>query len=191
MPTIDKYFIYLYDTKDPSFPLFDKLPSPGWIPYNGTNAMPPSDIPNGMIPCFDPDKKDWVLFRDFRKVDLWDIKTKEKVISTTVKAPEGVVDVAPETQWDVWNGTRWVLDEKAKYEYDLNELQKEKNRLVNLAKDQIEQITDIIAEIGEEEPWVSALKEWKSFRVKINLIKVTNLDVKFPQRPETIEEFYG
>ena len=101
------------------------------------------------------------------------------------------MDVAPETQWDVWNGSRWVLDEKAKYEYDLNELQKEKNRLVNLAKDQIEQITDIIAEIGEEEPWVSALKEWKSFRVKINLIKVTNLDVKFPQRPETIEEFYG
>ncbi|HAG0976432.1 TPA: tail fiber assembly protein [Salmonella enterica] len=150
------------------------IPPHTGLPANCTDIEPP-EIPAGHIAVFSPEKSAWSLIEDHRGQMVYRTDTGEAVwISESGPLPENVTTIAPDGQYEKWDGTKWVKDEEAEKAARLREAEETKKQLLQLATDKIAPLQDAV-DLGlatDEEK--NQLAEWKKYRVLVNRVDTSS-----------------
>lgn len=185
---------YFWSVTDESLPFAGSAFGNPFIfpPPSATRTAPPSNYPKGTFPCWDNTAQEWVIKQDYRQIALWDKKTGQSVVSQTVELQDGLTDVAPNSKYDVWNEETqsWVKDQEKEDSEKVAERIRYRSAEVAVATDQIDQLNDIVEYVDGEEgdEYKALLKAWRLYRTKLNVMKINDLSVKFPDRPKMIGE---
>lgn len=126
----------------------------------------------------------WALVEDHRGKTVYNTETKELVkIDYLGEIKAGFTLLEP-FQFSKWNGTKWVLDEDEQNAFKIKQNKVLKTSLLNEANENISILQDAIdfdmAEDGDEDK----LKAWKKYRVLLNRIDASDINVIFPEKPQ-------
>lgn len=148
-------------------------------PDNALRIVP--EFKDGFISCEQDGK--WVLVEDNRDKTAYNIETKEAVkIDYIGEIKKGFTLLEP-FEFCKWNGKEWIKDKDAKNTATITQNQAMKNSLIKEANEKITILQDAIdlemAEDGDDE----MLKAWKKYRILLNRIDTSNINVIFPEKP--------
>ena len=151
------------------------------LPPDNALRIPP-EFKNGYWPCEQNGK--WVLVEDHRGKTVYNTETKELVkIDYLGEIKAGFTLLEP-FQFSKWDGKKWVLDEDEQNAFKIKQNKSLKNSLLNEANKNISILQDAIdldmSEDGDEEK----LKAWKKYRVLLNRIDASDINVIFPEKPQ-------
>ncbi|EAT3906784.1 tail fiber assembly protein [Salmonella enterica] len=99
----------------------------------------PGKFKAGFAICRNEDLNGWEYVEDHREAEVYKTDTGEKItVRFLGELPENTTTIAPETQFDVWNGTEWITDIDAKrvadvqaFEMKIQALIDEANAVIN------------------------------------------------------------
>jgi len=134
---------------------------------------------------FHPCEKDggWYLVEDYRDKIVYNIKTKESVKVDYLGPIRTGFTLLKPFQFSKWDEDKWVLDENEKTAFKIKQNKIFKNSLLNDANQNISMFQDAIdlgmSEKGDDEK----LKLWKKYRILLNRIDASDINVIFPEKP--------
>lgn len=146
----------------------------------------PNDVDDGYAIVRENNK--WKYPRDYRGNTIYSIVTGESVLVTEIgNIPDGFTLLKPASEFDVWNGEEWVLDEEKKRQHDLAVLQLQQSQLIKEANNEISNLQDAVdADIATDQQ-VETLKKWKKYRFELNNIDMTTFpNINWPLKPNLI-----
>ena len=132
------------------------------------------------------DGQQWTYPKDLRGTIIYSTETgAETTMQEVGDIPEGYTTLKPTSEFDVWNGEKWVLDTEKQHQYDINVATSQKKQLLSEANEQISYLQDAAdAEIATEQE-TQLLAEWKKYRVLINRVDLNQApNITFPTKPE-------
>lgn len=98
----------------------------------------PSEVKNGFIQCRTADLTSWEYIADHRNETVFSIKTGEKVTITELgDYPEGTTTLEPATQYDTWDGDKWITDMQAQLAANHQIATQKKQQLIDNAMQSI------------------------------------------------------
>lgn len=149
--------VHLYNVS-PDFEEFLFESDEGISVGTGVPAYSYIDVPlpakSGFAVC--RDDKEWKYMEDHRGIEAYSIQTGEPIEITALGSlPSNVTTLSPITPFDTWNGDRWVTDETAKRQSEIETAAQQKRSLEQKANVAIDTLSDAIelglAESGDEE----------------------------------------
>lgn len=157
------------------------------LPANCTDIVPP-DIPAGHVhvAVFDQGKATWSLMEDHRGKIIFDTKTGMQIFVTRLgPLPENTTSLAPDGQYQKWNGKAWVKDEEAEKTAQLRDAKNQKSRLMQAAE-------RIIAPLARAEKHGLATEEelnrliaWEHYSIRLSRAEISEEgDIELPEVPE-------
>jgi hypothetical protein len=177
--------IYPYSetTKESFGPYRAWVSEGGGLPAHSTLIKPPEKVLNK---AYIFNGKGWDTVPDFRGVVVYNIQTKKRtVISDFGDLPANTTTAAPATEFDVWDGEKWIKDEQAELESKISVVRQEKIRLLRMTDKYIERVQDMLDfDMSDDESADKKLiKDWKRYRIQLGKIDVTILPVVWPDQP--------
>ncbi|WP_368920482.1 tail fiber assembly protein, partial [Providencia vermicola] len=98
--------------------------------------------------------------------------------------PSNLTLLAPKTEFDVWNGKKWVTDTEAQKAALVAEADNEKAQRLNEANDTITYLQEAVDVGLATETETAALQEWKKYRVLLNRVDTSLApDIEWPEKP--------
>ncbi|MFW0766681.1 tail fiber assembly protein [Trabulsiella odontotermitis] len=149
------------------------------LPAHSTNVKPP-EVSAGMVAVFDEQKSAWSIVEDHRGKIVYNTENGEGVeVVELGPLPKNTVSVAPDGEFQRWDGEVWIVDEEAKKAALQRDAESQKADLMRMANENILPLQDAVdLEIATDEE-VEQLKAWKKFRVM-----VSRVDTSEPVWPE-------
>ena len=149
-------------------------------PDNALRIAP--EFKDGHWPC--EKNGEWIQIEDHRDEIVYNIETKESSkIDYLGPIKTGFTLLIP-FQFSKWDEEKWVLDENEQNAFKIKQNKAQKNLLLNEANENISILQDAIdfdmAEDGDEDK----LKAWKKYRVLLNRINASDINVIFPEKPQ-------
>ncbi|EMW3574812.1 tail fiber assembly protein [Yersinia enterocolitica] len=159
-------------------------------PYTGipgsSTLIAPLPSKAGYAVVFNEDAQQWKYTEDYRGTEAYDTQTGySRPVITLGPLPEGFTSQAPTSQFDRWDGSRWVKDEDAEKRYHLAEAEQKKRALLNEASAKIQTLQDSI-ELGlATETTEAELLAWRKYRVQLNQLDISAApDIDWPPMPQ-------
>ncbi len=131
------------------------------------------------------DEKSWLHVADHRGKTAYHTETRQATeIDYIGELKADYTLLEPKTEFDKWNGKKWVTDKDAMQAAAVAEAEQQKSTLINEAKDVISSLQDSVdLEIATEEE-AAKLKEWKTYRVMLNRVDTSTApDIEWPTKP--------
>ncbi|WP_053007529.1 tail fiber assembly protein [Pragia fontium] len=144
----------------------------------------PLPAKQGFVVCRQGD--DWVYQEDHRETLVYSTETGERVTITEPGAlPDNLTSSQPQTPFDKWNGSAWVMDIDAKQKAETDKVTADKQRLELQAKEMIVTLSDAIElELALPDDDLKLLA-WRKYRVLLNQLDTKNAqDIKWPALPD-------
>ena len=172
---------YYFDNKNKQKPFTHALEAnDGSIPPDNALRIEP-EFKNGYWPC--EENGQWVLLEDNRDKTSYCIETKE---SETIKyfgpVKSGFTLLEP-YQFCKWDGNKWISDTDEKNSFLIKQNQSIKNTLLSEATVKIEILQDAINLNINEQGDTDKLIAWKKYRIQLDKLDLTNIDIKWPEQP--------
>lgn len=144
-------------------------------PHTGLPAyctdIKPMEIPAGKVAIFNSLKLTWSLVEDHRGKTVFDISTGSEIyISELGLLPENVTAIAPDGQYQKWNGTSWVKDEESEKSAELAKVIEQKKDLMQMANDIIAPLQDAVDLDMATDEEKQQLTDWRKYRVLLSRI---------------------
>ncbi|MWP61035.1 tail fiber assembly protein [Gilliamella sp. Pas-s25] len=128
----------------------------------------------------------WTYLADHRGKSIYSTKTGEELTMTIIgDIPDGFTLLKPTSEFDSWNGKKWVLDKEKQHQHYVAVATAQKKQLLSEATTQINYLQDAIdTDIAtDEEKSLHAV--WKKYRVLLNRIDVDAAPkIEWPEKPE-------
>lgn len=128
----------------------------------------------------------WTYHADHRGKKIYSTETgAESTVTEIGDIPNDYTLLKPSSEFDAWNGEKWVLDENKQHQHYIAVATAQKKQLLNEATMQIDYLQDAIdTEIATDEE--KALHSaWKKYRVLLNRIDIdTAPDIEWPEKPQ-------
>lgn len=160
------------------------IPPHTGLPADCTDIAPP-EIKVGYVAIFDCEKNEWSCVEDHREQTVYDVKTGNAIFITELGSlPSGTTSIAPDGDYQIWDGNQWVNDENAEHEALINEANSRKSFLMTEATNQILPLQDAVdVDIATDEE-KEKLLEWKKYRVLLNRVDVALAPaIEWPVKP--------
>ena len=128
----------------------------------------------------------WIYPTDYRGKKIYATETgAESTVKNIGDIPAEFTLLKPNSEFDSWNGKKWVLDKEKQHQHDIAVAQSQQSQLLNDANKAIINLQDAVdAEIATEQQ-IEALKCWKKYRFELNQIDVDKApNIKWPVKPE-------
>lgn len=140
---------------------------------------------DGFAICRTTDCKGWEYVEDHRGETRYSTITKrEIVINELGEYPKDSTDTPPSI-FDIWDGSKWIVDEKAKLDAMIQSATQKKAELKSIADSEIAWRQDAVDIDIATEKEKKSLGEWKRYRVELSRIDVSKpIDIKFPTQPK-------
>lgn len=127
----------------------------------------------------------WTYPADHRGKKIYSIEAgKETTVTTIGNIPDGFTLLKPSSEFDSWNGKKWVLDNEKKHQHEVATAQSKRLQLLNEVNEEISNLQDAVdAEIATEQQ-TELLKKLKGYRFKLNQIDVnTAPNIEWSEMP--------
>ena len=128
----------------------------------------------------------WTYPTDYRGKTIYSIETgAESTVKNIGDIPAGFTLLKPNSEFDSWNGKKWVLDETKQHLHNVDVATTQKKQLLSEASTQIEYLQDAIdTEIATDDE-KSLFSAWKKYRALLNRVDVnTAPEIDWPAKPE-------
>lgn len=131
------------------------------------------------------DEQTWLQISDHRGKTAYNTENRQAIeIDFIGELPTALTLLEPKTEFDKWNGKKWVTDTEAQKSALVAEAENEKTQRLNEANNTISYLQDAV-DVGlatEEE--VAALQAWKKYRVLLNRVDTSIApDIDWPEKP--------
>lgn len=131
------------------------------------------------------DEKSWVHVADYRGKTAYSTETRQVMdVDFIGELPSNLTLLEPKTEFDVWNGKKWVTDTEAQKAALVAQAEQEKAQRLDEANATIMYLQDAI-EVGlDDEDYDATLKAWKKYRVLLNRVDTSTApDIEWPVKP--------
>ena len=132
------------------------------------------------------DEKSWLHVPDYREKVAYNTETRQQIeIDFIGDLPTGLTLLEPKTEFDVWNGKKWVTDTETQKAASIAQAEFDKAQLMSEANEKITYLQDSIdVGLASDEEKLQ-LKNWKTYRVLLNRIDISSApDIKWPNITE-------
>ncbi|MFP1920683.1 tail fiber assembly protein [Lonsdalea quercina] len=140
----------------------------------------------GYAICRNAERSAWEYISDYRGETVYNTQTRQPVTLTTLGAyPENTTPLAPATEYDVWDGTNWVLDVAAKHEGEIAEAEQRRQTLLTEADSVTSdwRIELMLGDISDSDK--TKLSAWMAYKSAVKAVDVSTApDVSWPAQPE-------
>lgn len=124
----------------------------------------------------------WMYPVDQRGEKMYSTETGAETIITAIgDIPEDYTLIKPITEFDRWNGEKWVLDEIKQHQYYVDIAESQKKQLLAEATEQIEYLRDAIDSDIATDDEVTRYANLKKYRALLSRVDVdTAPDIAWP-----------
>ncbi|MEY0015221.1 tail fiber assembly protein [Providencia rettgeri] len=148
------------------------------IPY--CTEVPVPVTKEGFAAIFNNDTNEWEYKADYRGQKAYHTETGEEVNIGFIGEIEPLfTKLEPKTEFDKWNGKKWVTDTAAQKAALVTQAEQEKAQRLEEANATITYLQDAI-EVGlNDDDYQAQLTAWKTYRVLLNRVDtslVPNID---------------
>ena len=128
----------------------------------------------------------WTYPTDLRGTKIYSIETgAETTMQEVGDIPEGYTTLQPSSEFDIWDGEKWVLDTEKQHQNDIDETTSQKKQLLSKATEQISYLQDAVDLQIATEQETQLLAEWKKYRALLNRIDVQQApNIDWPKQPK-------
>ena len=129
----------------------------------------------------------WTYPKDLRGTIIYSIETgAEMTMQEVGEIPDGYTILKPTSQFDSWDGEKWVLDAEKQHQHDVNQAAAKKNQLISEATTQISYLQDAVdTDIATNEE-AELFAKWKKYRALVNRIDTDQApNIEWPEKPNS------
>ncbi|MEQ9870692.1 tail fiber assembly protein, partial [Pectobacterium odoriferum] len=129
--------------------------------------------------------KAWEQVPDHRGQTVYSTETRQaQTVSQFGELPEGFTLLAPATEFDKWNGKKWVIDKAAQAAAALKVAQQELAARRAAATSRINELTYAVnLDIATDEE-KAAMTAWQTYAVLLSRIDVSTAKIDWPEAPQ-------
>ncbi|WP_063657214.1 tail fiber assembly protein [Candidatus Arsenophonus triatominarum] len=145
----------------------------------------PLDKRQGFAVVFNEQSQEWEYQEDHRGLVLFDTKNRQSVtLEKLGKVPKNLTPLAPQSEYDAWNGEKCVKDVEAENLAKRYKLEGIKQQKLYDATGEIAPLQDAIDLDMATEEEKKRLIAWKKYRVLVNRIETSTTDnIVWPAKP--------
>ncbi len=128
----------------------------------------------------------WTYPKDLRGTIIYSIETGAEMIMQEVgEIPDGYTTLKPTSEFDSWNGEKWVLDTEKQHQHDIDVAISQKKQLLSEVNEQISYLQDAVdTEIATDEE-KALYAAWKKYRALLNRIDFGAApEIEWPEKPQ-------
>lgn len=131
------------------------------------------------------DEKSWLHVTDHRGKTAYSMDTRQPLeVDFIGDLPDTLTLLEPKTEFDKWNGKKWVTDTEAQKAALVAEADNEKALRLNEANSTITYLQEAVDVGLATEAEIAALQEWKKYRVLLNRVDTSTApDIEWPEKP--------
>ncbi|SFN70197.1 tail fiber assembly protein [Xenorhabdus japonica] len=150
--------------------------------YLDEPTLPESD---NVAVCRSPDGLSWGHVPDYRGKTVYHIKNREsRVIQQLGSLPPELTLLRPNTDFDVWNGKKWVTDFAAQKAKRIELAERQRAQLRQQAEENIRLLQYAIETELATESEKRVLIEWKKYLVALSRLDISGTtDITWPEQP--------
>jgi len=128
----------------------------------------------------------WTYPKDFRGTTIYSTETgAEMTMQEVGEIPEGYTTIKPTSEFDVWDGEKWVLDAEKQHQHDINVATSQKKQLLSDVNEQISYLQDAVDADIATDAEKSLFATLKKYRVLLNRIDVNQApNINYPDKPQ-------
>ncbi|MCK1142233.1 tail fiber assembly protein [Providencia stuartii] len=131
------------------------------------------------------DEKSWFHVADYRGKVAYNTETRQPInVDFIGDLPDALTLLEPKTEFDKWNGKKWVTDTEDQKAVLVAQAEQEKAQRLEEANATITYLQDAI-EVGlDDDDYQAKLTAWKTYRVLLNRVDTSLApDIDWPQKP--------
>ncbi|MEY0303813.1 tail fiber assembly protein [Providencia manganoxydans] len=131
------------------------------------------------------DKKSWLHVTDHRGKTAYNTETRQPIeVDFIGDLPDTLTLLEPKTEFDKWNGKKWITDTEAQKAALVADADNEKAQRLDEANNMITYLQEAVDVDLATEAETAALQEWKKYRVLLNRVDTsTASDIDWPEKP--------
>ena len=128
----------------------------------------------------------WTYPKDLRGTTIYSTETgTETTMQEVGDIPEGYTTLKPASEFDSWDGEKWVLDTEKQHQHDINVATSQKKQLLSDVNEQISYLQDAADADIATDAEITLLAVLKKYRVLLNRIDVNQApNIEWPIKPE-------
>ncbi len=132
------------------------------------------------------DETKWEIVADHRTKTAYSIENRQPIeIDFIGDLPPTLTLLEPKTEFDTWNGKKWVTDIEAQKASFVAIADNEKAQRLDEANNTITYLQDSIDVGLDDDNYENKLTEWKKYRVLLNRVNTSIApDINWPIKPE-------
>ncbi|MCW4538279.1 tail fiber assembly protein [Providencia sp. 2024EL-00606] len=130
------------------------------------------------------DGSKWEIIADHRTKIAYNTTTRQPIeIDFIGELPNDLTLLPPKTEFDNWDGKKWITDTEAQKAAFIAHAEQEKAQRLDEANKTITYLQDAI-EIGlDDDDYEAKLKVWKTYRVYVNRVDTSTApDIEWPEK---------
>ena len=129
----------------------------------------------------------WTYPKDFRGQKVYSIITGAEITVNQIgDIPDDYTLLKPASEFDSWDGEKWVLDTEKQHQHDINVATSQKKQLLSKATEQISYLQDAVDSQIATEQEIQLLAKWKKYRALVNRIDVQQApNIDWPNMPNS------
>ncbi|NHB88872.1 tail fiber assembly protein [Photorhabdus tasmaniensis] len=155
------------------------------LPANSCTDAPP-EVKEGYVTCRSSDLTHWLIVPDYRGKTAHNTQTHEqqKIIKPG-ELPEALTFKQPGTDFDKWDGEKWVTDIEAQKASQIEQAEHQRATLRQQADEAMTLLQYAVETEMASEAEKASLFAWKKYVVLLSRVDVSQVpDIEWPQIPE-------
>ena len=130
----------------------------------------------------------WTYPKDLRGTIICSTNTGAETIMQEIgEIPDGYTTLKPSSEFDSWDGEKWILDAEKQHQHEVNQASAKKNQLIAEATTQISYLQDAIdtdIATDTEKELFTALKKYRALLNRIDVNQAPNIN--YPEKPHQL-----
>ncbi|RAW91800.1 MULTISPECIES: tail fiber assembly protein [unclassified Photorhabdus] len=156
------------------------------LPANSYPDAPKLPDSDDMAVCRSEDKSCWQIVPDYRGKTAYNKQTRAQYEITALgELPEFLTFKQPATDFDKWDGKKWVIDKAAVKDNQIEQAEQWRVTLLQQANETVALLQHAVdTELASEKEKLLLL-DWKKYFVLMNRINISSApDIHWPEKPE-------
>ncbi|EMK2700087.1 tail fiber assembly protein [Providencia sp. Me1] len=180
--------VYICDpmTREYARASLDNVPFGGSVVADAYLDKPELPVKENIAIIRSEDEKSWLHITDYRGKTAYSTETRQPMeIDFIGDLPDTLTLLEPKTEFDKWNGKKWVTDTEAQKAMLVEQAEQEKAQRLEEANATITYLQDAI-EVGlDDDDYQAKLTAWKTYRVLLSRVDTSTApDIDWPEKPE-------
>ncbi|MCD2527318.1 tail fiber assembly protein [Providencia huaxiensis] len=164
---------------------FDNVPFGGGIVGNSCLDKPELSEKSGVAIVRSVDGAKWEIVTDNRGKTAYSTETRQPMdVDFIGELPSNLTLLVPKTEFDVWNGKKWVTDTAAQKTMLVEQAEQEKAQRLEEAEQNILMLERKVRLGMATDEEIELLRQWEIYSIKVSDIDTTAApDIEWPVKP--------